>query len=115
MAATLDPEVKRLRGLKPAQLADEVGMLKAQIAAIEEELDRVKAEGVRRNLTEFDSELFHCTLTPPGTSRRLDKDTLLAVFGQPFVDHFCKDVVGRDWSLRCTARPAKTRSAANAA
>jgi hypothetical protein len=100
----LDPETKRLRRLTPGELADEVGKLKAVIADLELGLDRHKAEGVRRGLEVADGDLFHLTLTPPGTSRRLDTRTLLAVFGDAFVNHFSRDVA-TDWVMRCFARP----------
>lgn len=105
MTKLLDPEIKRLRGLSPAQLADEVGTLKAAIAAVDEKLERVKAEGVRRGLVVFDSDLFHCTLSPPTDSRRVDKQMLGQVFGAAFIEHFSKDVAGCNWTLRCSGRP----------
>jgi len=107
MTKPLDAAEKRLRGMSLAQLADEVGTLKAAIAAADEQLGLVKAEGVRRELTEFDSEIFHCTLSPPADSRRLDGGMLKAVFGEAFVEHFSKTAVGENWRLNCYARPAR--------
>jgi hypothetical protein len=105
MAKPLDVDERRLRGLSPAQLADEVGMLKAEIAAADEKLARIRDEAVRRKLASFDSELFHCTLSPPGEQRRLDKTILEAVFGAAFIAHFTR-VSETGWSLRCFGRSA---------
>ena len=105
MTAPLDPEVKRLRQISSGDLADEVGAVKAQISDLEARLDAYKAEGVRRDLREADGKLFRVTLTPPGISRRLDPRTLLAVFGDAFVNHFSRDH-NTDWVMRCSARKA---------
>ena len=105
MTEPLDPETKRLRKLSPGELADEVGGLKAQLAALDERLGAYKAEGIRRGLDKADGTLFHLTLTPPGIGRRIAGDMLRAVFGEAFVDHFSKDVA-TDWVMRCYARKA---------
>lgn len=104
MTEPLDPETKRLRRLSPGELADDVGGPKAQIADLERALEQRKAEGIRRGLAEAEGALFRLTLTPPGTSRRLDPRTLSAVFGDAFVNHFSRDVA-TDWIMRCSGRP----------
>jgi|SRR6516225_6502236 len=71
MTEPLAPEIKRLRRLSAGELADEVGALKAQLAALDEQLAGYKAEGVRRGLDEADSKLFRLTFTPPGTRSQI--------------------------------------------
>jgi hypothetical protein len=105
MTEPLDPETKRLRKLSPSELADEVGGLKGQIAALDERLGGLKAEGIRRGLDEADGALFHVTWTPPGVGKRIAGDLLRAVFGGAFVAHFSKEVA-TDWVMRCYARKA---------
>ena len=87
MTEPLAPEIKRLHKLTPAALADEVGELKAQIAALDERLEGYKAEGIRRGLAEIDGKLLRC------------------VMGDPFVNHFSKPS-HTDWVMRCVARKA---------
>jgi hypothetical protein len=98
-----DPEVKRLRALTNGELADAVGAVKAEIAEHENRLETYKAEAVRRDLREADGALFHVTLTPPGTSVRIDSKLLRQVMGDPFADHFSR-AVSTDWMMRCSAR-----------
>jgi hypothetical protein len=70
----LDPEVKRLRKLSPAALADEAGALKARTEAI-------KDEAIRRGLKKAEGQFWKLSLSPPGQSNRTDKSRLLAVLG----------------------------------
>jgi hypothetical protein len=105
MTEPLDPETKRLRKISPGELADEVGQLKAAIAALEAKLGAYKDEGVRRELREAEGTLFRITLAPPTQQARVDTKTLRLVMGDPFVDHFSRQV-DLDWSLRCFARKA---------
>ena len=105
MTKPLDAETKRLHGLSPGELADEVGALKAQISDREAALDALKAEAVRRGLSEAEGALFRVTLSPPGTSLRIDSKLLRQVMGDPFVDHFSR-VANTDWVMRCFGRKA---------
>jgi len=105
MTEPLAPEIKRLHKLTPAALADEVGELKAQIAALDERLEGYKAEGIRRGLAEIDGTLFRLTFSPPGTRYSIDGALLRGVMGDPFVNHFSKaSDIG--WVMRCVARKA---------
>ena len=95
----LDPEIKRLRKLSPAALADEAGALKAKTEAI-------KDEAIRRGLKKAEGQFWKLALTPPGQSNRTDKIRLLAVLGiseSEYVARFTS-VVHTDWVMRCTAR-----------
>ena len=69
-----DPEIKRLRKLSPAALADEAGALKAKTEAI-------KDEAIRRGLKKAEGQFWKLALSPPGESNRTDKSRLLAVLG----------------------------------
>jgi hypothetical protein len=71
MMKPLDSPVKRLRGLSPGELADEIGVLEARIGEL-------KAEAVRRCLHRAEGQAFRIVLTPPGTQQRTDKPKLLA-------------------------------------
>jgi hypothetical protein len=99
----LDAETKRLHGLSPGDLADEVGRVKAQISDREAQLDALKAEAVRRGLGEAEGEMFRVTLSPPGSQLRVDNKLLRQVMGNAFVDHFSR-AVSTDWMMRCSAR-----------
>jgi hypothetical protein len=99
----LDAETKRLHALSPADLADEVGRVKAQISDREAKLDALKAEAVRRGLSEAEGELFRVSLSPPGTSLRIDSKLLRRVTGDSFVDHFSR-AADTDWVMRCFGR-----------
>jgi hypothetical protein len=95
----LDPEIKRLRKLSPAALADEAGALKAKTEAIKE-------EAIRRGLKKAEGQFWKFALTPPGESNRTDKSRLLAVLGiseSEYVARFTS-VTHTDWVMRCTAR-----------
>jgi hypothetical protein len=95
----VDPEVKRLRKLSPAALADEAGALKAQTEAI-------KNEAIRRGLHKAEGQFWKLALTPPGQSNRTDKSRLLAVLGiseSEYVTRFTSPTQ-TDWVMRCTAR-----------
>jgi len=105
MTEPLAPEIKRLRKLTPAALADEVGQLKAQIAALDEQLEGLKAEGVRRGLPEIDGTLFRLTFSPPGSRFSIDGGLLRSVMGDPFVNHFSKPIE-TGWVMRWVARKA---------
>jgi hypothetical protein len=94
----MDPEAKRLRKLTDGALADEVGALKASIAALEE-------EAIRRGFRRAVGEHFKITLTPPGTSQRTDKPLLLRVLGiteNEYTARFCHPVQ-TGWRLTCNA------------
>jgi hypothetical protein len=103
MTKPLDAETKRLHGLSPGELADEVGAVKAQISDREGRLAALKDEAVRRGLLEADGEMFRITLSEPAVQQRVDGKLLRAVFGDPFVDHFSRPVT-LDWAMRCVAR-----------
>lgn len=105
MTKPLDAETKRLHGLSSAEIADEVGAVKAQISDREVKLDALKAEAVRRGLHEVEGELFRITLSPPGTQLRVDSKLLRQVMGDSFVDHFSR-VASTDWVMRCFGRKA---------
>jgi hypothetical protein len=100
----LDAETKRLRNLIPAQLADEVGARKAMIADVDEQLEAIKLECVRRKITAAQGELFDIALSPPGERTAIDKAELIEVFGERFVAKFSKTTPGENWTLRCNAR-----------
>ncbi len=95
----LDPEVKRLRKLSPAELADEAGAAKAKTEAI-------KDEAIRRGLRRAEGEVWKLALSPPGESNRTDKARLLQVLGiseAEFVSRFTS-VTHTDWRMTCTAK-----------
>lgn len=106
MAEPLDPEAKRLKKLKPGQLADEAGQLKAEIADCQARLDAIREEAVRRAMTEAEGELFRIALSPPSTQVRLDRERLEAAFGAGFIGVFSK-TIETGWQLRCYARKAR--------
>lgn len=105
MTERLDPAAKRLRGLTPGQLADEIGAAKAAIADMGEVVNGLKAEAIRRGLAEADGALFHITLSPPTEQQRLDGKKLEEELGAAFVAQYSK-TVRVDWQLRCSARIA---------
>ena len=95
----LDVEVKRLRKLSPAALADEAGALKARTEAI-------KNEAIRRGLHKAEGQFWKLALSPPGQSNRTDKSRLLAVLGiseSEYVSRFTSPTQ-TDWVMRCTPR-----------
>jgi hypothetical protein len=95
----LDPEVKRLRKLSPAELADEAGAAKAKTEAI-------KDEAIRRGLRKAEGALWKLALSPPGDSNRTDRARLLHVLGiseSEFISRFTT-LTHTDWVMRCTAR-----------
>jgi hypothetical protein len=107
MAAKLDEHARRLRAMTPAQLADEVGGVKAAIAGASEFLDTLKAELIRRELLEASGQFFDVTLTPPGLrAGSVDRELLGQVMGAQFVAHFSKPPFETSWMLRCVARKA---------
>ena len=112
MTAPLDAETKRLRSMTPAQLADEVGTRKATIADVNEQLEVIKQECIRRSLTSAEGTLFDITLSPPGERTSIDKDMLATVFGVPFIEHFSKKTMTESWTLRCTAKKQRIKAAA---
>ena len=95
----LDPEIKRLRKLSPAALADEAGALKAKTEAI-------KDEAIRRGLKRAEGQFWNLALTPPGQSNRTDKSRLLAVLGISEDEYAARftSPTQTDWVMRCTAR-----------
>src|SRR5436190_15151441 len=95
----LDPDLKRLRKLSPADLADEAGAAKAKTEAI-------KDEAIRRGLHRAEGASWKISLSPPGKSNRTDRARLLAVLGISeieFVSRFTSPA-NTDWVMRCTAR-----------
>lgn len=113
MTAPLDAETRRLRGMKPGQIADEVGALKAALADIDEQLEAYKAECVRRGLDSAQGNLFDITLSPPAERKSLDKDALVADFGADVVEErYTKATMGTSWTLRCNARKQRVKAAA---
>lgn len=75
--------------LSDAKLADEAGILDAQIKALTVQLDALKAEAKTRKLTEVIGKLFSLKI---GTSveARLDTAGLKKEFGQSWYDDHCK-------------------------
>jgi hypothetical protein len=98
MTRPLDPEIKRLRGLSPGELADEAGQLKAALA-------RIKDEAIRRDLRRAEGALFRLSLTPPGRQTRLDRAAIEKVYGASLIARYCYDI-DTDWVMRCVARKA---------
>ena len=95
----LDPEIKRLRTLSPAALADEAGALKAKTEAI-------KDEAIRRGLKKAEGQFWKLALSAPGQTNRTDKSRLLAVLGiseSEYVTRFTSPAQ-TDWVMRCTPR-----------
>ncbi len=95
----LNPELKRLRKLSPAELADEAGAAKAKTEAI-------KDEAIRRGLRKAEGALWKLALSPPGKSNRTDRARLLLVLGiteTEFVSRFTSPT-DTDWVMRCTER-----------
>ena len=110
MTAPLDAATKRLRGLSPGQLADEVGAAKAAIADANEVIEALKGEAVRRGITEANGTLFRITLSPPSEQQRIDSKLLEAEMGRDFIDRFSK-TINIDWQMRCSARIASAAAA----
>jgi hypothetical protein len=110
MTTPLDPVTKRLRGMTPAQLADEVGAKKAEIALVNEQLEAIKGECVRRGIGAAEGTLWDISVSPPGERTTIDKGMLTTVFGVPFVEHFSKTTMGENWTLRCTARKQRAKA-----
>lgn len=99
MTEPLDPEAKRLRKLKPGELADEALALKKRI-------DSIREEAIRRGVTRAEGLAGRITLTPPGKQERSDRDPLLQVLGisaAEFVSRFCH-TVETDWQMRIYPR-----------
>ena len=95
----LDPEIKRLRTLSPAALADEAGALKAKTEAI-------KDEAIRRGLKKAEGQFWKLALTPPGQSNRTDKSRLLMFLAMSESEYETRftNPTQTDWVMRCTAR-----------
>jgi hypothetical protein len=91
-----DPELKKLRGLSPGELADEAGKLKAA-------LGQIKDEAIRRELTRAEGNLYRLTLSPPGRQTRLDRTRLEADKGAAFLAPYLYET-DTDWVMRCNAR-----------
>jgi hypothetical protein len=96
LTKTLDPEVKRLRGLPSGDLADEAGRLKAALA-------HIKDEAVRRDLRRAEGALFRLTMIPPGRQVRLDRKAVVDKFGAAEIAACCYEI-DTDWVMRCSAR-----------
>ncbi len=69
-----------LHNLSGAQIADEYGSLKAQIDAIGERIDALKAELVARGADRVEGQTFTLTISKQ-TSTRLDTTALKAALG----------------------------------
>jgi hypothetical protein len=93
MTARLDPETRRLRALTTPQLADEYGRGSAQ-------LDRLKAEAVRREVKRAEGLEYRLSLTPPGESERFDRPAFEKLHGRTLLLPFLRQVA-HGWSLRC--------------
>jgi hypothetical protein len=99
MTQRLDPEIKRLRGLLPGELADEAFALKTRLEAI-------KNEAIRRRLRTAEGQAGRITLTPPGSQDRTERNLLLAVLGineGEFVARFTRPTK-TDWRLTVNPR-----------
>jgi hypothetical protein len=105
VTAPVDPGLKRLRTLTPGELADEAGVLKAQLAELAEKLDGCKAEALRRGLREAEGKLFRLVMSPPGTQRRLDREHMEQELGSEFVARYTS-IIETDWKMRISARVA---------
>lgn len=103
MAARLTDEQRRLRKLTRAELADEVGALKADAADAEAKIEAIKQEAIRRQITVANGSLFRITLSPPGEAQRLDGKRLRAE--HPTIADQYTATVATDWAMRCAALP----------
>jgi hypothetical protein len=95
----LNPEIKRLRKLSPAALADESGAAKATTEAIKDEM-------IRRDLRRADGAFWKIALSPPSVSNRTDRARLLEaldITDEEFVVRFTSPTE-TDWRLTCTPR-----------
>jgi uncharacterized small protein (DUF1192 family) len=93
----LDADELRRRKLTNGQLADEIGGLQHQI-------DRLKAEAIRRELSRAAGLGYRIVLSPPGEQQRTDKAKLLEVLGisaAEYAARFCYPVP-TGWRLTCT-------------
>lgn len=95
MANRLTDAERRLRKLKPGELADECGGLQADIAAI-------KAECIRRGIDRADGDVFRLALSAPGEYRRFDRPRYELAHGALPAEYMT--TVMTDWQMRCTAR-----------
>ena len=98
----LDPEMKRLRKLSPAELADEAGAAKAKTEAIKDEV-------IRRGLRRAEGVWWKLALSPPSVSNRTDRARLLDVLGitdEEFVALYTSPAES-DWRMSCTARKVR--------
>jgi hypothetical protein len=96
--AKLDPETKLLRKRGDGELADEVGLLQDRI-------ETLKAEAIRRELRRVEGQHYRLVLTAPAYSQRTDKTRLLQSLGitaAEFASRFCYPVQS-GWRLTCTA------------
>jgi hypothetical protein len=75
------------------------------LAALDDQLDAYKTEGIRRGLDEVDGTLFRLTFSPPGSRSVLDAVLLRSVMGEPFASHFSRSI-DTGWVMRCVARKA---------
>jgi hypothetical protein len=104
MPAKLTEDQRRLRGLTPSELADQVGALKADAADVESKIEAIKLEAIRRKLLSADGSMFRITLSPPGESRRVDVKALRRDKGEKFLAPYTT-TAPTDWSMRCNALP----------
>lgn len=75
--------------LSDAKLADEAGILDAQIKVLSAQLDALKTEAKTRKLTEVTGKLFSLKIsTAPAAT--LDTAGLKKEFGQSWYDDHCK-------------------------
>lgn len=110
MAKGLSDDEKYWRGLKPGQLADAVGGIKAAIGALNDRIVNAKNEALRRGLKEADGELFRITLSEPGTAWRLDRKALEAAHPKIVASFLAEEPT--EPVLRCVARKQLPRKAA---
>jgi hypothetical protein len=85
-----------LRDYSPGQLADQAGVLKAQIEAIKQEM-------IAREVTRAEGNLFRLALTPPGRQNRFDRDAFEREYGVDFLSRFCNEI-DTGWVMRVNVR-----------
>jgi hypothetical protein len=93
----ISPEAARRRKLSNGQLADEIG-------ALQHEIEELKTEAIRRELSRAEGLDYRIVLSPPGEQQRTDKSKLLEVMGisaSEFAARFCYPI-HTGWRLTCT-------------
>jgi len=110
MTIPLDPAIKRLHATSSGALVDKAGSLKAAEADINEQIEAIKLELVRRGVTEESGDLFRATLTPPGERTTFDKAALEADCGPQFVAKYTKTTMGTSHTLRVFSRKRRAKA-----